>query len=401
MTAFESVYGGKTVLVTGHTGFKGSWLSEWLCLLGAKVVGYSLAPAQDLCFTSPSHFAQLGLRDRIAAHIEDDVTDWEAVHAAFIEHRPDFVFHLAAQPLVRRAYDEPLLTVETNVRGTLNLLEAARRENRPCIMIMITTDKVYENAGWLHSYREPDRLGGGDTYSASKACAELLISSYWRSFFAPHLAEKGITLASVRGGNVIGGGDWAKDRIVPDAMRALSGEPGDPTGEKGKQPVEIRNRYSTRPWQNVLELLSGYLHLGALTFRRRETFRNAGPQQKAVALSKLQALCSPFNFGPFLESNRSVETLVDEILKHWPGDKAYKTEANAPEEAGKLNLTIDKAYHMLGWHPKWTFEETIERTVHWYHEFYTRAHGNAEAVRELTQAQIRDYSAGLSYSMNE
>ena len=388
---FDNIYEGKKVMVTGHTGFKGSWLTEWLGLLGANVVGYSKDPANDVCFTTPSHFDELGLRKRIAAHVEGDITDLKEVCETVNTHKPDFVFHLAAQPLVRRSYDEPHLTVATNVLGALNLLEAVRLQEKPCIMVMITTDKVYENVGWLHSYREPDMLGGKDTYSASKACAELVISSYWRSFFAHKLDSLKITVAPVRGGNVIGGGDWAEDRIVPDAIRALSGE----------SPVEIRNRHSTRPWQNVLELLSGYLHLGALTFKRREAFLLADSQQKPFASKKLEEVCSPFNFGPLLASNRSVEVLVDEILKHWPGEKTDSTEANAPKEAGKLSLTIDKACHMLGWQPKWTFEQTIQRTVEWYKEFYTNAKGNPDKVQKLTQAQIIDYASGLVYSVNE
>lgn len=393
MTIFEDVYRGKTVLVTGHTGFKGSWISEWLCLLGANVVGYSLKPdpAIDVCYTTPhSHFNELCLHDQITANVEGDVRRLDKLVATISKYKPDFIFHLAAQPLVLRAYKEPHLTVETNILGTLNLLEAVRCQEIPCIMIMITTDKVYENVGWLHSYREPDMLGGHDTYSASKACAELVISSYWRSFFAPKLGELGIAVAPVRGGNVIGGGDWAKDRIVPDAMKALS----------EKKEVEIRNKHATRPWQHVLELLSGYLHLGALIFRRRDALFSAGPNEKSGTLSKLDELCSPFNFGPFLNSNRSVAVLVEEIFKHWPGKALDKTAAGAPEEAGKLNLTIDKAYHTLGWQPKWTFQEAIYHTVTWYHKFYMEVHGTPEAVRELTQKQIREYSDGLQYAVN-
>jgi len=363
-------------------------------MLGANVIGHSLEPdpATDVCYTTPhSHFNELCLRGQIAAHIEGDVRTLDELVATVSRHRPDFIFHLAAQPLVLRAYKEPHLTVETNVLGTLNLLEAVRCEGIPCIMIMITTDKVYENVGWLHSYRELDTLGGHDTYSASKACAELVISSYWRSFFAPKLGELGVAVAPVRSENVIGGGDWATDRIVPDAMKCLS----------NSKPVEIRNRHATRPWQHVLEPLSGYLHLGALIHRRRDMLSKADADSRTVALSNLRELCSPFNFGPFLTSNRSVGALVQEILKHWPGDAIDKTAPGALEEAGKLNLTIDKAYHTLGWQPKWTFEEAIQHTVTWYHEFYTKAHGKPEAVRELTQRQIRAYSKGLMYSVHE
>ena len=394
MMMFENIYRGKTVLVTGHTGFKGSWISEWLSLLGARVVGYSLKPdpAIDVCYTTPhSHFNELNLRDQITAHVEGDVRKLDELVDTVSKQRPDFIFHLAAQPLVLRSYKKPHLTVETNVLGTLNLLEAVRRQETPCIMIIITTDKVYENVGWFHSYRESDMLGGHDTYSGSKACAELVISSYWRSFFAPKLGELGVAIAPVRGGNVIGGGDWAKDRIVPDSIRALS---------EGKA-IEIRNRHATRPWQHVLELLSGYLHLGALIYRRRHMLSSVDQNEMSVALTKLHELCSPFNFGPFLNSNKSVGVLVEEILKHWPGKTLDNTTPGAPEEAGKLNLTIDKASHILGWQPKWGFEEAIQHTVDWYREFYANAHGRPEAVRELTQKQIIAYAEGLTYSVNE
>lgn len=393
---FDDVYRGKTVMITGHTGFKGSWLSEWLCMLGANVVGYSLKPDPKLdpCNTTPSHFLELGLRDQIAAHVESDVRVLNEMEATINRHKPDFIFHLAAQPLVLRAYDEPHLTVETNLMGTLNLLEAVRRQRKQCILIMITTDKVYENVGWVHSYREPDSLGGHDPYSASKACAEHVISSYWRSFFAPaidRLEDFAVAVAPVRGGNVIGGGDWAENRIVPDAMRALAA---------GKELV-IRNRHATRPWQHVLELLSGYLHLGCLIYRRRKNLSAARLQERDETLRKLKDVCSAFNFGPFLTSNKTVGALVKEIFKHWPGTSLDQETTGKTLEAGMLNLTIDKAYHLLGWQPKWSFEETIHYTVAWYRQFYESAQGNPKSVRELTQSQIREYSKGLTYGVND
>ncbi len=390
---FEEVYKGKTVLVTGHTGFKGSWLSEWLCLMGAKVVGFSLPPdpAVDLCYTTPyAHFNELSLGDQLAAHVEGDVRSLSDVSSVIAEHQPDFIFNLAAQPLVLRGTEEPHLTFETNLLGSLNLLEAVRVAGLPCVIVMITTDKVYENAEWEHSYREPDRLGGRDPYSASKACVELMISSYWRTFFAPKLGELGIAMAPVRGGNVIGGGDWAKDRIVPDSVKALSED----------KPIEIRNRHATRPWQNVMDLLSGYLHLGTLIYRRREAFSAAAPADREAAFVRLNELCTPFNFGPHLASNRSVGELVEEILKNWPGEALDKTVADAPKEAGKLNLTIDKAYHVLGWQPKWDFAEALQYTIEWYRQFYAEAKGSPEVVRALTQQQIRAYSEGLHYTVN-
>ena len=393
---FDDVYRGKTVMITGHTGFKGSWLSEWLCMLGANVVGYSLKPDPKLdpCHTTPSHFLELGLRDQIAAHEENDVRILNEVEATIHRHKPDFIFHLAAQPLVLRAYDEPHLTVETNLMGTLNLLEAVRRQHKQCILIMITTDKVYENVGWVHSYREPDRLGGHDPYSASKACAEHVISSYWRSFFEPavdRLEDFAVAVAPVRGGNVIGGGDWAENRIVPDAMRALAA---------GKELV-IRNRRATRPWQHVLELLSGYLHLGCLIYRRRKLLSAPRLQEKDETLRKLKDVCSAFNFGPFLTSNKTVGELVQEIFKHWPGTILDQETTGSTLEAGMLNLTIDKAYHLLGWQPKWSFEETIHYTVTWYRQFYESAKGNYKSVRQLTQSQIQEYSKDLTYGVND
>lgn len=386
---FNDTYKGRTVMVTGHTGFKGSWLSAWLCMLGAKVVGYSMRPDRDPCYTTPSHFVELGLRDQIV-HIENDVRRLDEVQAAIGNHEPDFIFHLAAQPLVLRAFDAPHLTVETNVIGTLNLLEAVRLLRKPCILIMITTDKVYENMEWVHSYRETDPLGGHDPYSAGKACAELVISSYWHSFFAPaggKLDDFAIAVAPVRGGNVIGGGDWAENRIVPDAMKALA------TGES----LVIRNRYATRPWQHVLELLSGYLHLGSLIYQRRANLSAANANDTKEKLLKLNEVCSAFNFGPFITSNETVGTLVEEIFKHWHGTSIDQTTTGTPREAGKLNLTIDKAYHLLGWQPKWSFEETVYHTVTWYRQFYEYARGKPESVMRLTQNQIREYSKDLKY----
>ncbi len=377
--SFGKVYEGKTVFITGHTGFKGSWLCEWLLFMGAEVVGYSLdAP------TEPSHFAALQLGDRLKADIRGDVRHLDTLQTALDEHDPDFIFHLAAQPLVRRAFDEPCYTVETNVVGSLNILEAVRRRNQDCIVIMITTDKVYENVEWVHAYRENDTLGGHDPYSASKVCAEILISSYQRSFFndcqiAPD--SPAIAIASVRGGNVIGGGDWAKDRIVPDSIRSLA----------GNESIPVRNRHATRPWQHVLELLSGYLHLGS------EIYQALAAQNQ----ERLTELCSPFNFGPRLASNRTVKELVEELLKHWSGDWEDLTETDAKHEASKLNLTIDKAYHTLGWQPQWTFEQTIEQIVEWYKGYYQAEQPNPALVQALTQRQILAYAEGLDYGTND
>lgn len=373
---FSDTYKGKTVFVTGHTGFKGSWLSEWLLLMGANVVGYSLEPP-----TEPSHFAALQLSEHLTEDIREDVRSLDTLQIMLRRHKPDFIFHLAAQPLVRRGFMEPHYTIETIVMGSLNILEAVRRENRDCIVVMITTDKVYENVEWVYAYRENDVLGGHDPYSASKACAEIIISSYRRSFFNSYknVSESPtIAVAGVRGGNVIGGGDWAKDRIVPDSMKSLS------KNEK----VLVRNRLATRPWQHVLELLSGYLHLGA------EISRALTRQE----YERLQVLCSSFNFGPHITSNKTVADLVQEVLKHWPGVWEDLTDPHAKYEAGKLNLTIDKAYHTLGWQPRWNFEETIKHTVEWYRQFYITPQPEPAFVRDLTQGQILSYQDGLNYN---
>ncbi len=362
--AFADVYRGKRVLLTGHTGFKGAWLAEWLLSLGAEVTGFALPPP-----TTPSLFAQLGLASRLR-HIEGDVRDLAAVRAAFAAARPDFVFHLAAQPLVRLSYEQPTETFAANVMGTANILEAARLAAdpaRPCAIVAVTTDKCYENREWVHSYREEDPMGGYDPYSASKGAAELVIASYRRSFFSAPGCP--VRLASARAGNVIGGGDWALDRIVPDCIRALA---------KGEA-IPVRNKVATRPWQHVLEPLSGYLWLGAAL---------VSPQGAGFKFQP-SLYQSAFNFGPALASNRTVAELVQEILKHWAGHWEDKSDPNAPHEAKLLNLATDKAHHLLGWAPAWPFAETIGRTVAWY-----RASAESSADHHaLTTGQIADYTA--------
>ena len=388
-TMFEA-YRGKRVLVTGHTGFKGSWLCEMLLLAGAEVWGYALKPP-----TKPSLFAQLKLAKRIKSHVIGDVRDLKALTAAVRAAKPDYVFHLAAQPLVRESYRVPVETFETNVMGTVNVLEAVRRTfvttdytdftdygrgnvqttdrkndmrskdpcnpwfTKPtCSVVCITTDKCYENRETTRPYREDDPMGGYDPYSCSKGCDELAIASYRRSFFSG--PESPVWLASARAGNVIGGGDWAQDRIVPDCMRALD------RGEK----IAVRNKTSTRPWQHVLEPLSGYLTLGAALAARQDYEKVAGG----------------FNFGPDPRANRTVKDLVVEILKHRKGRWVDKSDPRAVHEAGLLNLDIRKAKKILGWKPQWNFVQTVEKTVEWY-----------EAVRagmnpgEVTRLQIEAY----------
>ncbi len=379
--SFADIYRGKRVLLTGHTGFKGAWLAEWLLSLGAEVTGFALPPP-----TAPSLFDQLGLAARLR-HIEGDVRDLAAVRAAFAVARPDFVFHLAAQPLVRLSYEQPTETFAANVMGTANVLEAARLAAdpaRPCAIVAVTTDKCYENREWVHSYREEDPMGGYDPYSASKGAAELVISSYRRSFFSA--ADSAVRLASARAGNVIGGGDWALDRIVPDCMRALA---------RGDS-IPVRNKVATRPWQHVLEPLSGYLWLGAALVALRggsaEALSpgSANRNGSAVPLHFPPATyASAFNFGPALASNKTVAELVQEILKHWPGRWEDKSDPKAPHEAKLLNLATDKAHHLLGWSPVWPFAETIARTVAWY-----RASAASSVDHHaLTTGQIADYTA--------
>jgi len=356
--AFADSYRGKNVLVTGHTGFKGSWLSEWLLGLGANVTGLALAPGPDAPL-----FDQLGLAGRLD-HGIGDIRDFATVQKAVAIARPDFIFHLAAQPLVRLSYEQPVETYATNVLGTVHVLEAARLAAAPCTIVAVTTDKCYENKEWLYGYREEDPMGGHDPYSSSKGAAEIAIKAYRSSYFSGE--NSSIRLASARAGNVIGGGDWALDRIVPDCIRALA----------AGRAIPVRNKHATRPWQHVLEPLSGYLQLGACL---------ADP-----ALARLpEQAKGAFNFGPELDSNRSVEALVGEILKNWPGEWVDQSDPHAPHEATLLNLATDKARHVLGWFPVWDFPTTINHTVSWY-----RASQDAPAfdAARFTREQISAYT---------
>jgi len=354
---FANIYEGKRVLLTGHTGFKGAWLAEWLLRLGADVTGLALPPATD-----PALFEQLGLAGRLH-HREGDIRDLATVRQAVEAAQPDFVFHLAAQPLVRLSYEQPVETYATNVLGTAHVLEAIRLAGRPCTVVAITTDKCYENREWVHSYREEDPMGGHDPYSSSKGAAELVISAYRRSYFN---AQTGIRLASARAGNVIGGGDWARDRIVPDCIRAL---------QRGET-IPVRNKVATRPWQHVLEPLSGYLWLGACLASERR------PEMAST-------LASAFNFGPALTSNRTVAALVQEVITHWPGRWEDRSDPSAVHEAKLLNLATDKACHFLHWQPVWNFENTIAQTVAWYR----RCTMDATEAPAFTALQIADYTA--------
>ncbi len=333
----NNFWSGRRVLLTGHTGFKGSWLFLWLQQLGADVFGYSLAPdsKQNLFDFVSSAYPDFLENQHCLSNLTDldTLKDW----VQFVQ--PDIVFHLAAQPLVRASYEDPLGTWLANVQGTLNLLESLKSLKKPCSVVLITTDKVYQNREWSYGYRETDRLGGHDPYSASKAAAEIAISS-WRSSFCGNASHQTpyLRIATARAGNVIGGGDWAKDRIIPDAIQAL---------EHGT-PVPVRNPASTRPWQHVLEPLAGYLRLAE------------------VLTSDSSPPCESFNFGPHLESNRPVSELLESILSHWPGEWVDQSDPQSPHEAGLLHLQIDKAYHYLGWTPRWNYATTVERTVTWY-----------------------------------
>ncbi|MBX9577416.1 MAG: CDP-glucose 4,6-dehydratase [Chthoniobacterales bacterium] len=356
----SNIYRGKKVFLTGHTGFKGAWLAEWLLQLGAEVHGYALEPA-----TTPVLFQQLNLASRLHHQI-GDVRNFKLLQESILSFQPDFVFHLAAQPLVRYSYQEPLETYETNVMGTLHLLEALRElqkiSSHRIAAVMVTTDKCYENKEDQTAYHEDHPLGGHDPYSSSKAMAEIGTAAYRRSYFSNASA---VHVATARAGNVIGGGDWSADRIVPDAIRAL---------EK-KEPIFVRNPSSVRPWQHVLEPLCGYLMLGAQLMQDRE-------------------LAGAFNFGPHPEENYCVADVVTEVLKSWPGSWQDRSDPTALHEARHLNLSIKKAVDLLGWSPVWNFEKTITKTVEWYRLH----HEDPKSTRALTQEQIVSYEADAEAS---
>ena len=359
---FANCYKGRRVFITGHTGFKGSWLAAWLVSLGAEVAGFA-----DCVPTTPSHFEATGL----ASHLRDyrgDIRDRDAVCRALREFRPEVVFHLAAQPLVRLSYDKPALTFETNMMGTLNVLEGLRQCPSAAAAVFITSDKCYRNDEWVWGYRETDHLGGYDPYSASKGCAEIIAHSYFQSFFG----NDGPACATTRAGNVIGGGDWALDRIVPDCARAWA----------DGQAVRIRSPWATRPWQLVLEPLSGYLWLGAHLLGLRE-----GP---------FSVRGQAYNFGPAADVNNTVAEVVTALATHWPG---FVSETDPQAQAGVkectlLKLCCDKALAHLGWKATLNFEETIRFTAEWYHRFY-RGEGGKQAgasLLDFSLGQIAAYS---------
>jgi CDP-glucose 4,6-dehydratase len=351
LVTISEMWRGRRVLITGDTGFKGSWLSLWMHDLGAHVTGFALPPPTD-----PSLFEQARIGELID-HVDGDVRDLDAVKAVFAKAQPEIVFHLAAQPLVRLSYDQPVETYAVNVMGTVHMLEAARHCGSVRAVLGITTDKCYENREWVWPYRETDALGGHDPYSSSKACAELVISAYRRSFF-----ENGLALASVRAGNVIGGGDWAADRLIPDLVRAF---------ERGEAPV-IRSPQSVRPWQHVLEALGGYIAIAERL------------------LANDRAIADAWNFGPSDEDARPVSWIVERMKEAWGGattleELAYN--AAAPHEAGLLRLDCSKARGMLGWRPKLPLSEALGWVVDWHR---TVGGGGGDARTQALQ-QIRDY----------
>ena len=350
---FKDIYRGKRVLITGHTGFKGSWLSTWLYELGSEIAGYSLYIPSN-----PSHFEVLGLEKKMK-HILGDIRDGEKLSEVLDDFQPQIIFHLAAQPIVRQSYKDPQRTFDVNLGGTVNLLDAIKDRKEVEAVVFITSDKCYENTGIDVGYKEDDQLGGSDPYSASKACAEIAFSSYFRSFFNK---KEMPNIATARAGNVIGGGDWASDRIVPDCVCAWS---------QSQIPI-IRKPDATRPWQHVLEPLSGYLQLGAYLIQ-----------------SKDNVLGQSYNFGPMGDVVKSVGELADTFLQYWgEGSWEHKDLEGEMKEARLLQLSIDKAYHDLRWKPVLDFEQTIEFTAKWYKFFYE----GQEDIYNLTVNQIQDYT---------
>ncbi len=358
MIQFNSIYAGKRVLITGHTGFKGSWLSLWLSKLGAEIYGFSLKPP-----TEPNH---IDLLDTKLVTIIGDITNKHELDKTLSAIEPEIVFHLAAQPIVRLSYTNPVDTYAANVMGTLNVCESCRATKSVKALIAITTDKVYKNREWWWGYRENDELGGYDPYSSSKSCADILLASYRDSFFnlSTYGDKHNLLLAIARAGNVIGGGDWAQDRLIPDIVRSASID----------EAVIIRNPLSTRPWQHVLDCLSGYLLLG----------------QKLLQGKKEYA--TQFNFGPPADDVKSVGEIMREAVLLWPQIKSVtQKSANAPHEARSLTLDCSKARLMLDWIPVWDFNVAIKKTIDWYREYYEyrRISSNTDIESYLDDAQKR------------
>ena len=348
---FSGVYAGKRVLITGNTGFKGSWMALWLLNLGAKVVGYSLDIPTD-----PNHHEILNLDFET---ISGDVRELEKLRKAIKIFQPDIVFHMAAQSLVRKSYESPVETFETNVIGTVNVFEACRHIESISAIVNVTSDKCYENKEWIWGYRENDSVGGHDPYSASKGCAEIVTESYRKSFFPLDKYNKThqTLVVSVRAGNVIGGGDWGDDRLVPDIMRAAS----------QNKKAYIRNPHATRPWQHVLEPLSGYLLLGKQLLEGKRGFSEA------------------WNFGPSDEGHKNVLSVIRELQKQWLKiDYIIRADEKNPHEANLLKLDCSKAYTKLKWKSVWDSSTTIEKTAQWYKTYY-------ESKHVLSEKHLKEY----------
>ena len=354
LDSFNNVFQGKRVLVTGHTGFKGSWLVLWLSTLGAKVYGYALTPP-----SAPNMFEAANIESLLTESFIADIRDEHTLSDVFQKVQPEIVFHLAAQPLVRLSYEQPVDTYATNVMGTVNLLEAVRQTQSIKVCQIITSDKCYENREWIYPYRENDPMGGHDPYSSSKGCAELIVSSYRNSFFET-THHSPVSLSSVRAGNVIGGGDWAQDRIIPDCVRSLT----------QKQPIHVRNPLAIRPWQHVLEPLSGYLWLAAKQYLEPNQF-NQG-----------------WNFGPTDEGNINVAKIADMVIRHW-GSGKWQGPKNSQEEvheANFLKLDITQSRALLGWFPVWSVDQAVQATVEWY------GATDSSTLQALSMKQIQSYT---------
>lgn len=357
---FNNIYKNKKVFLTGHTGFKGSWLALWLTQLGAKVCGYSLEPN-----TVPSMFNELNIEEKIEKSVIGNILDYEKLYNSIQEFQPDIVFHLAAQPLVRLSYSEPILTYKTNVIGSLNVLECARNCKSVKAFVNVTTDKCYENKEINRGYREDEPMGGYDMYSSSKGCVEIMSSSFRRSFLQE---ENAYAMATARAGNVIGGGDWALDRLIPDCVRNIN------VGEK----IEIRNPVAVRPWQHVLEPLSGYLLLGQKLLEEGKTYAEG------------------FNFGPNEESVLKVADVAQKVCEYYKKGEVVVHKRDNLHEANLLMLNIEKANKVLGWIPTYTADKAISETVDWYKHFYA----NDTNMYEFTIEQIKKYEENIKWKKN-
>jgi len=350
----KAFWKNKRVLLTGHTGFKGSWLALWLQDMQAEVIGYALAPP-----TSPSLFEEAEV-DKGMTSIIGDIRDLDKLHTVFADYKPEIIIHMAAQPLVRYSYLEPVETYSTNVMGTVNLLEAVRNTDSVKAVVNVTSDKCYENREWAWGYRENEAMGGYDPYSNSKGCAELVTAAYRNSYFHPEkYKEHGVALATGRAGNVIGGGDWADDRLIPDIMRAIT----------QSQAVNIRNPLAIRPWQHVLEPLSGYLLLAEKLYEEGATYAEG------------------WNFGPNDDDAKPVQWIVERLTGIW-GEGASWTldDGNHPHEAHYLKLDCSKAKARLGWYPRWSLMQTLEKIIEWH-----KGYDKVEKMREVTLMQIAEY----------